>query len=131
MAMQLKFSVLTQLDKLEAFQWTRKHFGKHGLEHLLDFLAPGRIHVGPQLPHDAAQEPDVLGIVNVDPVLGQAGQRVGRSLGGAGALLGSRAAILIQAGGGRATQSGDGAGSGCCCCLGWFVFRGSTTTTSG
>ena len=47
MAMPLKFAILTQLDKLEAFQWTRKHLGKHRFEHLLDFLAPGRIHVGP------------------------------------------------------------------------------------
>ena len=116
MVMQLYVAVLTQLDKLETFQWTRQHFAEHGLEHLLDRFAPGGIDVGPKLSHDAAQKPDVLGVVNVHPVLGQAGQCVGRSFGGAGGLGGRRAAIWIEAGGrgGRAAQSGDGAGSGCC-----------------
>ena len=112
---QASVKALTELDKLETLERTRQHLGEHGLEHFSDGLAPRRIHVRPQLPHDAAQESDVLGVGHVDPVLGQAGQGVGRSLGGAGGLLRSRPAIWIEADGrGSAAQAGDGAGSASC-----------------
>ena len=101
---------LTQLDKLEAFQWSWQHLGEHRFEHFLDRLAARGINIWPELPHDAAQESDVFGILNVDAVLRQAGEGVGRSLGGATAgasVVEARAAITE----GSSAQAGDGSAS--------------------
>ena len=98
---------LTQLDKFEALQWSWHHLGEHRLQHFLDRLAARGINIWPELPHDAAQESDVLGIFNVDAMLGQARQGVGRSLGGSASVVEAGAAIKK----GSSAQAGDGSAS--------------------